>query len=157
MSNSIDFDFLHGAWNVAHAKLRSRLTGSDEWDQFAGTVTCLPTRAGLGNADDNWLLDPGGAYGAIAMRSFDPVDRLWSIWWLDLRHPRRLDPPVVGRFCDGVGTFDADDVLDGRPIVVRFTWADTDTPNPRWEQACSPDEGRTWEVNWRMSFHRPSR
>jgi hypothetical protein len=31
-----------------------------------------------------------------------------------------------------VGTFVADDVLDGCLIIVRFRWSRTDTPHPRW-------------------------
>lgn len=154
MSTAHDFDFLHGVWVVAHRKLRARLVGCTEWDRFTGTLTCHPTTGGFGNADDNWLDDPGGAYGAIAVRSFDPEEVAWSIWWLDQRSPRRLDPPVVGRFVAGVGSFTADDELSGRPIVVRFRWFDTDTATPRWEQAFSPDAGETWEVNWEMSFTR---
>jgi hypothetical protein len=152
MFSADDFDFLHGSWTVIHRKLRVRLAGCDEWDQFAGTLTCHSTRGGFGNMDDNWLDDPSGAYGAIAMRSFDPGSRSWSIWWLDQRSPHHLDPPVVGRFVDGVGLFVADDELDGRPIVVRFRWLDTASLNPRWEQGFSVDDGTTWEVNWEMSF-----
>jgi hypothetical protein len=59
---------------------------------------------------------------------------------------------VVGGFVDGVGTFVADDELAGRPIIVRFRWLDTTTPNPKWEQAFSADAGETWEVNWEMRF-----
>ena len=65
-----------------------------------------------------------------------------------------LDVPVVGRFHHGVGIFHADDVLDSRPIRVRFRWTHTDTPNPQWEQAFSGDGGATWEVNWTMRFER---
>jgi len=152
MSSAHDFDFLHGSWTVSHRKLRDRLAGCDEWDQFCGTLTCFSTSGGFGNMDDNWLDDPSGAYGAIAMRSFNPVDRTWSIWWLDQRSPHHLDPPVVGSFVDGVGTFVADDELAGHPIVVRFRWLDAANPNPKWEQAFSADGGATWEINWEMLF-----
>jgi hypothetical protein len=156
VSTAHDFDFFHGPWSVHHRKLRSRLAGCDDWDEFGGRCTCWPALDGAGNVDDNWLDDPSGAYGAIAMRSFDPADAVWSIWWLDQRSPRHLDPPVVGHFADGVGTFVADDTFEGRPIQVRFTWLDTDTEHPRWEQAFSDDAGATWETNWRMWFTRPA-
>ena len=155
MSGEHDFDFLHGGWTVRHRKLRRRLQGCDDWDEFDGTLDAWPTLAGAGNVDDNYLDDPAGAYRAMAMRSVDPVDGTWSIWWLDGRMPRRLDPPLVGRFVDGVGTFVCDDSLDGRPIVVRFQWLDTLTSCPRWEQAFSADGGATWETNWLMWFTRP--
>ena len=154
MSTEHDFDFLHGSWDVEHRSLRRRLSGCDDWDEFTGTVTCWPTLGGAGTADDNWLDHPSGSYGAIAMRAFDRSSASWSIWWLDQRAPRHLDPPVVGCFENGVGTFATADVFEGRPIVVRFTWSRTDTDRPLWEQAFSDDDGETWETNWSMWFSR---
>ena len=88
------------------------------------------------------------------MRSFDPETRAWSIWWLDGRNPHRLDPPVVGGFTGTTGVFLTDDMLDGRPIKVRFIWTVEPGRNPTWEQAFSPDGGATWETNWTMEFVR---
>jgi hypothetical protein len=33
-------------------------------------------------------------------------------------------------------------------------WSRTDTETPRWEQAFSLDEGKTWETNWIMDATR---
>lgn len=154
MSTSNDFDFLHGDWHVQHRKLRTRLTGDATWDEFDGRATCQPALAGTGIVDDNWLDDPNGAYTALAVRTFDPATAAWSIWWFDGRMPHRLDPPVVGRFDGGRGTFTGEDLLDGRPIVVRFTWTDVGSEHPRWEQAFSADGEATWEVNWVMTLTR---
>lgn len=153
-SASHDFDFLHGAWHVTHDRLRSRLCGADDWYGFAGRMTCWPVLDGLGNVDDNRLEDPDGSYAALSTRSFSTASGRWAIWWLDARSPHRLDPPVVGGFVDGVGTFEAADTFAGRPVVVRFVWTGTDGAQPRWEQSFSADGGTTWEVNWRMSFSR---
>lgn len=150
-----DFDFLHGPWRVDHRRLRERLRACTDWDHFDGTCTVHPLLDGQGNVDDNLLHLPGGRYRAATLRAHDPRTGRWSIWWLDGRHPDRLDVPVVGRFENGVGTFFADDTLDGRPIRVRFCWSDTQTASPHWEQAFSADGGLTWEVNWTMRFHRP--
>lgn len=35
-------------------------------------------------------------------------------------------------------------------IRVRYTWDETTATTARWQQAFSPDEGRTWETNWIM-------
>ena len=70
------------------------------------------------------------------------------------RRPGLLDPPVLGGFDGDVGIFEGDDVFDGRPIRVRFTWSRVTTPAPRWEQAFSADGGETWETNWVMDFTR---
>ena len=86
------------------------------------------------------------------MRAYAPEKWTWSIWWLDGRNPTHLDAPVVGGFSGHIGLFFADDVLDGKPIKVRFTWTANPGQNPRWEQAFSDDAGRNWETNWRMEF-----
>jgi hypothetical protein len=52
----------------------------------------------------------------------------------------------------GIGLFFANDVLGGVPIKIRFEWTLTRDQHPHWEQAFSPDDGRTWEVNWVMDF-----
>lgn len=148
------FDFQTGAWRVHHRRLKSRLTGCTDWEAFDGTCAAWPILGGRGNLEDNMLDLPAGSYRAVALRSFDPASRSWAIWWLDGRAPHSLDVPVIGRFEDGVGTFFADDTLDGRPINLRFLWLGTDTDTPRWEPAMSADAGATWETNWTMDFER---
>ena len=119
-----------------------------------GTSVAWPLLGGAGNVDDNVLELPVGTYRAITLRSYDPVDDRWSIWWLDGRNPGTLDPPVVGGFVDGVGTFIGPDTFDGRPILVRFRWSGITDRTCRWEQAFSTDDGATWEVNWVMDLTR---
>ena len=110
---------------------------------------------GFGNLDDNVLEAPTGTYRATTLRSFDGKSQEWSIWWLDSRSPKGpLDPPVRGRFHDGVGTFYADDTLDGKPIRVRFIWSKITPTSCQWEQAYSCDAGATWETNSIMNFTR---
>ncbi len=152
--SAADFDFEHGRWRVRHRRLRTRLQGADDWQAFDGTAEVRPILAGAGNVEDNWIDFPGQPYRAIALRSFDPGTGLWAIWWLDGRAPHALGVPVVGRFVDGVGTFDAADTHDGRPVTLRFTWVTGEGAGPQWSQALSPDGGVTWETNWIMDFTR---
>lgn len=149
-----DWAWLEGRWNVRHRRLNGRLVGSTDWQEFDGTCTMWPTLEGLGNVDDNMLELPSGIYRAVGIRAFNPATRRWAIWWLDARNPTRIGPPVYGGFENGAGTFIGDDVHNGRPVKVRFRWIDVDTNMPRWEQAYSPDNGVTWEVNWLMQFTR---
>lgn len=109
---------------------------------------------GYGNLEDNWLNFPEGEFRTIALRSFDPETKAWSIRWLDGRFPGRLDVPVKGQFNDGVGIFYADDSMDGVAIKVRFLWSCSDSEKLRWEQAFSTDGGATSETNWTMDFTR---
>jgi hypothetical protein len=107
---------------------------------------------GFGNLEDNLLNFPEGSFRAVAMRSYCAKTGTWSIWWLDGRNPTRLDTPVVGSFSNHTGVFFADDVLNGKPIKVRFTWSAAPGEHPRWEQAFSGDFGTSWETNWMMEF-----
>lgn len=149
-----DFDFLHGTWHVAHRRLKRRLAGCDEWETFEGRSEVWPLMGGLGNVDDNVLELPGGTYRAATLRAYDPATKLWRIWWLDARHPDRIEVPVVGRFESGVGTFTAEELFEGRRIVVRFQWFIETADRLRWEQAFSADSAKSWETNWVMAFVR---
>lgn len=149
-----DFDFLHGDWRVHSRRLVSRLTGSDEWDEFAAEASCWPILGGSGNVDTfrpitgQWQGFEGSAY-----RIFDPATGLWSIYWAD-NVINRLTPPVLGRFVNGRGEFYGDDEEEGAPVRVRFLWTGIEGATPHWEQAFSVDGGATWEVNWTMAFTR---
>ncbi|SFM26042.1 hypothetical protein [Rugamonas rubra] len=154
-----DFDFLLGRWRVENRRLRKRLQNNDEWETFDATQHNQALPGGIGNFDDfiadSWR--PG--FVGMSLRLFNPQTKLWSIYWLDnntagLDPSGLLLPPVVGKFDQGVGVFECDDELDGKPIRLRYTWSDIAPGSARWEQAMSPDGGATWEMNWRMLFHR---
>jgi hypothetical protein len=153
MSTANDFDFWIGRWNVRNARLRKRLAGCTEWEEFDATASVRFLPGGLGNIDefvaDAWR--PG--FVGMTFRLFDPATRLWSIYWADNVHCR-LDPPVTGAFLDGVGTFEGDDQHEGTPVRVRFTWTHPTESTARWEQAFSADGGATWETNWIMNMVR---
>jgi hypothetical protein len=153
-SDAGDFDFLTGDWQVSHHRLKERLAGSTQWEDFGGSASVRKILGGQGNMDDNVIELPAGTYRAVTLRSFDPTSGQWAIWWLDARNPHHLDPPMRGAFVDGVGTFFADDTYIGKPIRVRFIWSDITPTSCRWQQAFSPDAGQTWETNWIMDFKR---
>lgn len=155
LSGLHDFDFLVGEWRVHSRKLKERLVGSQEWEEFGGTVRSMPMMNGYANVDDTVFNMPEGDYRGVAPRAYDPSTGLWAIWWIDARNPHGgVDPPVKGRFENGRGVFYADDTLRGKPIKVRFTWADITPTSARWEQAFSGDGGKTWETNWTQRLER---
>jgi hypothetical protein len=149
MSDVSDFDFLPGEWLVHNRRLRERLVGSDEWEEFEATSVARHILGGCGN-EDEFRTDHDGGFVGMSFRFFDPETRQWSIYWADSRRPGLLDPPVIGSFSGDVGVFEGDDTFKGRPIRVRFIWSGLTTSTPRWEQAFSDDDGETWETNWVM-------
>ena len=149
-----DFDFIIGSWTVAHRRLNSRLAGCTDWTEFAGTSTTRKILRGFGNVEDNVLHFPAGSSPRSCGEIVRPEVKDLGHLVAGGRRPHHLDVPVVGRFAEGVGSFYANDVLDGRPIRVRFFWHPNPGSQPRWEQAFSVDGGSTWEVNWVMPFQR---
>ena len=148
-----DFDFWIGSWKVRNRRLVERLAGSDEWEEFDAEVVARFLMDGLGN-EDEFRTDHDGGFIGMSFRFFDPAEKRWSIYWADSRRSGVLDPPVFGTFEGDIGIFEGEDLFDGRPILVRFTWSGITTPTPRWEQAFSADGGETWETNWVMDFTR---
>jgi hypothetical protein len=151
--NKSDFAFLDGNWRVQHRYLRVKPEGR-EWVERQGTVSHREFGNGWANVEDYVIDRPGGADYAVAMRSYNPKNRLWTIWWLDGRNPSGMEDPMKGRFENGVGTFDGATTVNGKPARVRFTWSETTTASPRWQQSYSYDDGRTWETVWSMQFRR---
>jgi hypothetical protein len=149
-----DFDFVIGSWNVTHRRLKERLASCSEWIEFPGTSETRKVLGGLGNVEDNLLELPDGTYRAVALRSYNPAEKAWAIWWLDARAPWSLDAPVIGNFSAGIGLFYAEGILNDLPIKIRFTWTRISADTLRWEQAFSPDAGASWETNWTMDFVR---
>jgi hypothetical protein len=144
-----DFDFLVGQWRVHHRTLKERLANSHEWIEFEGTLVNQPLMGGYSNVDDTVFEKPGAPFRGVALRSLDSKTQQWSIWWLDSRTPMGpVDPPMRGGFRDGVGTFYADETFNGKPVRTRFLWTKITPTSCHWEQAYSPDGGKTWETNW---------
>ena len=141
-----DFDFWIGRWQQRNRRLRERLAGCDEWDEFDSRSVAWSMLDGLGNVDE-FRTDYGGGYVGMSVRLFDPASRTWSIYWADSRFPGPLERPVVGSFRADIGIFECGDTFEGEPILVRFTWSQITAATVRWEQAFSPDDGKTWETN----------
>jgi hypothetical protein len=150
---SHDFDFLFGRWQVRNERLRERLKGSGSWEHFESVVEERPILGGVGNVGeyvtDHW----SPRFYGMSLRLLDPQTQLWSIYWADNRSVA-LFPPVIGGFVDGVGRFEGQDEHDGQPLLVRFDWSEITPASAQWEQAFSPDRGKTWEKNWIMKFAR---
>jgi hypothetical protein len=150
-----DFDFLTGEWRSHSRRLKERLAGSTEWEEFEGTIISSRSMEGRANTDDTVFYTPEGIYRGLAVRAYDSKTDQWAIWWVDGRNPLgNLDPPMKGRIVNGIGIFYAADTLRGKPIKVRFTWSHITQNSALWEQAYSPDDGKSWETNWIQKIER---
>ncbi len=148
-SSKNDFDFFEGKWNLQNKKLKSRLTGCDEWIEFESTQEMYKVLNGAGNIDNFLATFDGEPFEGMTVRLFNPKTKLWSIYWAD-SNEGKLDPPVVGSFENNVGHFFTKDTFNNKDIVVVFRWDARKENNPVWSQAFSEDNGKTWEWNWYM-------
>lgn len=154
-SNADDFDFLQGDWLVHNRKLKSRLSGCQEWLNFDAEQKMFKVLGGKGNIDFMSTNLEGLYYEGMTLRLYNPETRLWSIYWADNQY-LTLEKPVFGSFEGTVGRFFCKDIFQGKDILVRFNWDASDPANPVWSQAFSDDNGVTWEWNWYMNFEKVS-
>jgi len=146
-----NFNFLVGNWTVANRRLRERLVGCTEWDEFESSSTAWNLLDDAAQIDQ--FTFPDGAT-ALTLRLLDPKRQEWWLRWAASSDGVLL-PPVIGRFDEnGVGTFYGDDEHRGTPVRVRYVWSDITEKSARWEQAFSTDGGQSWEINWIMQLTR---
>lgn len=149
-----DFDYFLGAWRVEHRRLRRRLAGSGDWETFEGRTTCQQMFGGLVNLNESLTIRDGRTVYGMGLRALDEPRGRWSDWYLAGNDLSKIDPPLYGRFANGVGTFFANDMFEERPILVRGRFTPVSPAEARWEQAFSTDRGASWETNWIMRYLR---
>ncbi|MBO0930915.1 hypothetical protein [Fibrella aquatilis] len=148
-SSKHDFDFFVGKWNIHNKKLKSRLSQCTEWEEFESTQEMYLVLNGLGNIDNFLATVKSQAFEGMTVRLFNPITKLWSIYWADSNNGI-LDPPVIGSFNNRIGYFFTKDIVHSKSILVLFRWDARDQNNPIWSQAFSEDDGKNWEWNWYM-------
>ena len=147
-----DFDFLQGRWLIRHKKLAERLVGCQSWQEFETPAANKLILGGLGNID-HCRVESGEFFEGVSLRLFDKSSGLWRIYWTDT-NGATLFPPLEGSFSGPIGLFRGHDNHNGTPVLVEFRWDKTKPETPTWQQSFSADNGKTWEVNWYMSFSR---
>jgi hypothetical protein len=152
-SSKNDFDFFIGKWKVKNRKLKIRLSDCTEWIEFDATNEDHGILNGLGNMDHFKTDFNKIPFEGLTIRLFNPITRLWSIYWAD-SNAGKLDVSQVGSFEQNIGYFYSKDIFGGKEIIVVFKWDKTDPDNPSWSQAFSADSGKTWEWNWYMYMSR---
>ncbi|HEY5825290.1 MAG TPA: hypothetical protein VIT44_13040 [Cyclobacteriaceae bacterium] len=145
-SSASDFDFLVGKWKLKHKRLKSRLSHSNEWEEFETTVEDFGILEGMGNMDVGHGMADGKPWEGRTIRLFSEKTKLWSLYWMT--SAGKMDPPVTGSFENGVGHFFCKDTFNGKKIIVLFRWDARDKEHSKWSQAFSADNGKTWEWNW---------
>jgi hypothetical protein len=149
-----DFDFEIGAWKTHLSRLDHPLTGSSTWLEYDGTSVVRKVWDGRANLGELEVDGAGGHVEGLTLRLYDRRARQWNITWANGREGVLDRATMFGRFKDGRGEFFGQDFIDGRAIYVRFVFSNITSTSFRFDQAFSPDGGKTWEVNWKATFTR---
>ena len=130
MSDVGDFDFWMGEWTVQNRRLRERLAGSDEWDEFEADEQGVadprrPRQRGRSTGPTTTAASSGcrSASSTRPRGSGRSTGRTAAVRGCSTRR-------VIGSFTGDTGVFEGDDTFKGRPIRVRFTWSRVTTPTP---------------------------
>ena len=151
-----DFDFLVGNWQTVQTRSTKPLQDDAPWETFNATIHMEKLPGNMGNIDSMVAPEWRPNWTGIAIRIFNGETGLWSIYWLAGKTggidsaTGQLTVPVVGKFDNRVGIFEADEVIEGKALRVRYTWTHVDADHVKWQQGFSFDGGKTWNVNWRM-------
>ena len=150
-----DFDFFLGDWNVRHRRLAQRLVGSNEWEEYAGTTRCQAILGGIANFNDSTTRRAGATYRSLGLARFRCEDE--GVDGLVARRPqsdagRRRRSGAVRRSASARSS------PTTRSTASRFACGASSLRSrahaAQWEQAFSPDGGRTWETNYVMHYTR---
>jgi hypothetical protein len=145
-----DFDFLSGSWKIRHRRLKGG--DSKDWDEFPGEATCWSVLGGVGSIEE--LRIPARNFSGLGIRLLDVEQKIWNDYWVNARSGVLATPGLTGSFRDGVGTFTATEVENGKTTIARGVWDRITPKSCRWHQAVSGDGGKTWEENWFMDWTR---
>lgn len=148
-----DFDFNFGKWTTHIKRLLKPLTGSNSWTDYDGTSVVTKIWGGRASLLELDVNGPAGHLEGVGLRLFNPKSRQWSLNWANGFDPV-LTAPMVGRFVKGEGQFYDQEEFAGRIIMARNGFSSITQNSSRFEQAYSDDSGKTWEINWIMTFTR---
>jgi hypothetical protein len=142
-----DFDFEIGTWRTHLRRLQRPLTGSTTWVEYEGTSVVRKVWNGRANLVELNVTGPAGSIEGLSLRLYNPDSRQWSLNFSNGASGTLVEP-MIGQFNNGRGEFFSQETLNGRAIYVRFVITCSNEDTCHFEQAFSPDGGKTWEVNW---------
>jgi hypothetical protein len=149
-----DFDFNIGTWKTHVSRLEHPLTGSHVWAEYDGTSLVRTVWSGQANLFELDVTGPAGHIRGVGLRLYNSKTHRWSLNWANTDDGAITGPPAFGRFKDGFGEFADEETLNGKTIRISNRFFDITPNSSRFEQAFSADGGKTWEVNWKMTFER---
>lgn len=143
-----DFDFELGAWKFRVRRLPNALSGGHRWVELDGTTKTCRLWSGRAQIEQMEVSGAGQSIEGMTLRLYNPQTHQWSLYWATSKGGTIGGPPNIGQFKNGVGEFYADDIYEGRYVLIRYVWSRITPRTAHFEQSLSDDGGRTWVANW---------
>ena len=148
-----DFDFNFGVWKTHIKRMLDPLSGSAESMEMNGTVTVRKVWDGRAQLEEIEADGPKGHWEGTTLFLYNPEAHQWSQTFADSR-TGTLELPQIGAFKDGRGELYAQDIVNGRAILVRAVWSDIKPDSHHFEESFSDDGGKTWAPAFSASLTR---
>jgi hypothetical protein len=142
-----DFDFNMGRWHTQIRAVMNPLSAPNVWTNLEGTHTVYRVWGDWADIGQLEIDGPSGREEFMALRLYDRKTQQWRVYFANSA-AGTLDPPMIGGFKDGVGTFVFLDEMEGKTVLVRNAWSGITAKSCRQDWAVSADGGRTWVPTW---------
>jgi hypothetical protein len=138
-----DFDFNIGVWKTHIRRILNPLSGSVKSIELNGTVAVRKVWDGRAQLEEIEAEGPNGHWEGLTLFLYNPQAHQWSQTFVDSKKGV-LNPPAIGAFKDGRGELVAQDIVEGRSILIRAVWSDITADSHHFEESFSDDGGKTW-------------
>jgi hypothetical protein len=141
------FDFWVGNWDVTWAEADNK-TGK-------GTNTILKT---LNNTviQENFKINEGSSKGYMgtSLSVYNPKQKLWHQGYADSQGAYFN---FIGERIGNKRIFKTETVINGdKQTIQRMVFYEIKQDSFMWDWESSDDAGKTWKLNWRISYKRAS-
>jgi hypothetical protein len=142
-----DFDFNMGSWKTQIRAVLNPLSAPNVWTNLRGTHTVYRVWGDWADIGQLEVDGPSGHEEDMALRMYDRKTQQWRVYFANSASGT-LDPPMIGEFKNGVGTFVFLDEMEGKTVLVRNVWSGITAKSCHQDWAVSADGGKTWVPTW---------
>jgi hypothetical protein len=132
------FDFWLGEWRVS-------------WDEEQGGINRIDKILDGKVIRERFDGRPAMPFRGMSLSVYDPRSELWRQTWVDNDGNYWA---FTGRFQDGRMILSTEDVVEGKPVLLRMVFYDIEADELEWNWERSEDGGRTWDLRWRIHYSR---
>ena len=144
MPEAEQFDFWLGDWSCEWTDQAGNVqTGTNKVEKILGS--CVIKENFDGTPAINLI---GKSYSV-----FDARDKMWKQTWVD-NSGGYLD--FTGGFENGSMILSRTAKVGGKEFMQRMVWYDISADNFMWNWERSADNGKTWQVQWKLHYKRKS-